>query len=266
MSRKAIVKTSSNGRHLLNMRHIYRGRGCTHRHIFGKAKRLMNGMKESTMRPPWAWGPGAAAEARGFWGRKTTCYCRAGGARGRKDRTWLQVPGLLKETEVRSWSGTVERSEKLTLWFRGAGNGTGQGVDGESPGDEEGENNFGEHDGREEKQMTAVPGLEFWRRERRTGVSCTAAEETKKSTSASLHLYYWETVDVEFRPAACGLAANNRGRTCSTWDRDVRSSAERCGAVVTHLGVDYSDHCMLFGHLAGISGPTGGALPSPAFD
>ena len=61
-----------------------------------------------------------------------------------------------------------ERWEKLTLWLRtgGAGNGTGQGVDGESPDDEEGENGFGEHDDvdyREEEQKTTAPGLKSGR-------------------------------------------------------------------------------------------------------
>ena len=61
-----------------------------------------------------------------------------------------------------------ERSEKLTLWLRsrGAGDRTGQGVDGENPDDEESESSFEEHDGmecREEEQITTAPGLKFGR-------------------------------------------------------------------------------------------------------
>ena len=61
-----------------------------------------------------------------------------------------------------------ERSGTLTLWFRsrGAGDRNGQGVDGESPDEEEGESSFGEHDDmecREEEQITTAPGLKFGR-------------------------------------------------------------------------------------------------------
>ena len=61
-----------------------------------------------------------------------------------------------------------ERSGKLTLWLRsrGAGDRNGQGIDGDSPNDEEGENSFEEHDDvscREEEQMITAPGLRFGR-------------------------------------------------------------------------------------------------------
>ena len=61
-----------------------------------------------------------------------------------------------------------ERSGKLTPWPRsgGAGDRTGQGVDGECPDDEEGESSSGEHDDTErceEEQITAAPGLKFGR-------------------------------------------------------------------------------------------------------
>jgi len=51
-----------------------------------------------------------------------------------------------------------ERSGKPTVWLRsrGAGNRGGQGVDGESPDDEEGESGFEEHDDmecREEEEI-----------------------------------------------------------------------------------------------------------------
>ena len=49
---------------------------------------------------------------------------------------------------------------------------------------------------REEKQITTAPGLKFGRWERRTGESCTAAEETRGITSTRLHIGFWETVDV----------------------------------------------------------------------
>jgi len=57
---------------------------------------------------------------------------------------------------------------KLTLWFRsgGAGDLDGQGVDGESPDDEEGESSFVEHgdmECREEEEITTAPGLKFGR-------------------------------------------------------------------------------------------------------
>ena len=85
----------------------------------------------------------------------------------------------------------TERSEKLTLWLwsRGAGDRNGHGVDGENPDDEEGESSFGEHDDmecRKEEQITTAPGLRFGRQERRTGVSCTAAEEARECTSTLL--------------------------------------------------------------------------------
>ena len=61
-----------------------------------------------------------------------------------------------------------ERSRKLTLWLRsrGACDRNGQGVDGEYPDDEEGQNTFGEHDDvecREEEQIATAPGLKFGR-------------------------------------------------------------------------------------------------------
>ena len=59
----------------------------------------------------------------------------------------------------RKWSG------KLTLRLRsgGASDRNGQGVDGESPDDEEGESSFEEHDDSEEEQITTAPGLKFGR-------------------------------------------------------------------------------------------------------
>ena len=78
-------------------------------------------------------------------------------------------------------------SVKLTLWLTGDWN--GQGVDGEGTNGDEGENYFEEHDDRdcrEKEQITAAPGLRFWRWKRRTGVGYTAAEETGKSTSTLL--------------------------------------------------------------------------------
>jgi len=61
-----------------------------------------------------------------------------------------------------------ERSDKLTLWLRSGGTSdpNGQGVDGESPDGEEGENSFEEHDDMEcdeEEQITTAPGLKFGR-------------------------------------------------------------------------------------------------------
>ena len=61
-----------------------------------------------------------------------------------------------------------KRSGKLTLWLRSgrAGDLNGQGVDRESPDDEEGESSIWEHHGvefREEEQMTTAPGLKFGR-------------------------------------------------------------------------------------------------------
>jgi len=81
------------------------------------------------------------------------------------------------------------RSGKLTLWSRGTGDRSGQGVDGENADGEEGESSFGEHDDmecREEEQITTAPGLEFGRWERRTGVDCTAVEESRECTSTIL--------------------------------------------------------------------------------
>ena len=85
----------------------------------------------------------------------------------------------------------VERSGKLTLWLRSGftGDRNAQGVDVESAEDEGGENCFGKHDDREcreVEQITMAPGPKFWRSERRTGVSCAAAEETGKATSTVL--------------------------------------------------------------------------------
>ena len=84
-----------------------------------------------------------------------------------------------------------ERSGKLTLWLRGwgAGDRNVQGIDGESPEEEEGESSFEEyHDMErlEEEQITMAPGLKFGRYERRTGVSCTAAGETGEYISTLL--------------------------------------------------------------------------------
>jgi len=80
---------------------------------------------------------------------------------------------------------------KLTVWLRsgGAGDRNGQGVDGESPDEEEGESGLEEHDDmecREEEQITTAPGLKLGRRGRRPGVSCTAAEEPMECTSTLL--------------------------------------------------------------------------------
>ena len=80
-----------------------------------------------------------------------------------------------------------EISGKLTVWLRGglSGDRNGQGIDGESADGEEGEDGFGEHDDRycrKKERITTAPGLKFGRSERRTGMSCTAAEETGKCT------------------------------------------------------------------------------------
>ena len=61
-----------------------------------------------------------------------------------------------------------ERSGELTVWLRsgGAGDRSGQGIDGESPDDEEGESSSGQHgdmECREEGQITTAPGLKFGR-------------------------------------------------------------------------------------------------------
>ena len=61
-----------------------------------------------------------------------------------------------------------QRLAKLTLRLRsrGAGDRNGQCVDRECPNSEEGEKNFGEHNGmecREEERITTAPGLEFGR-------------------------------------------------------------------------------------------------------
>ena len=77
-----------------------------------------------------------------------------------------------------------ERSRILTFWFRDGGtrDRNGQGVDGEDPGDEESENSSEEHDGMEcrgEEQTTTAPGLKFGKWER-SGITCTAAEQTKE--------------------------------------------------------------------------------------
>ena len=84
-----------------------------------------------------------------------------------------------------------ERSRKLTFWLRSglSGDVSGHGVDVESAEDEGDDNCFGKHDDREyreEEQITTAPGPKFWRSERRTGVSCTAAEETRGRTSTLL--------------------------------------------------------------------------------
>ena len=62
-----------------------------------------------------------------------------------------------------------ERSGKLTsTWLRNgrAGDGSGQGIGGESTDGEEDNNGFGEHDDREcceEEQIIEAPGLKFGR-------------------------------------------------------------------------------------------------------
>jgi len=61
-----------------------------------------------------------------------------------------------------------EHSRGLTFFPRNGGTGdrNGQGVYGENPDDEEGENSFEEHDDmdcREEEQITTAPGLKFGR-------------------------------------------------------------------------------------------------------
>jgi len=79
----------------------------------------------------------------------------------------------------------------LTLWLGSGrpGDRGGQGVDGEHPDSEEGESSFEEHDDTEcweGNQIRTAPGLMFGRKERRTEVSCTAAEETGGWTSTIL--------------------------------------------------------------------------------
>jgi len=103
--------------------------------------------------------------------------------------------------------------------------------------DEEGENSFGEHDGREGKQITTAPGLEFGRRERRTGVTCTAAGETREIPSPRL-LFFGKLSMSSSDPPLARRLRTHRGRTCSIWDRDVRSPlapAERCGATLASI-------------------------------
>jgi len=105
----------------------------------------------------------------------------------RASRSWA-VEGDQGQIVVRC---SRERSGKLTLWLRnrGAGDRNSQGIDGESADGEEGENDFGEHDDmecRKEEQIITAPGLKFRRLERRTGVSCTAAEKTRECTSTLL--------------------------------------------------------------------------------
>jgi len=80
-----------------------------------------------------------------------------------------------------------ERSGGLTLGLRSRrpGDRNGPGVDGESPDDEEGESSFEGHDdiGRADNNGTRP---EVWEVGERTGVSCTAAEETREYTSTIL--------------------------------------------------------------------------------
>jgi len=109
----------------------------------------------------------------------------------------------------------IENDQGLTLWLRswGAGDRDWHGVDGENADDEEGENSFEEHDDMEcceVAEITTAPGLKFGRQERRAGVGCTAAEESRER-NLNHFIDFWETVGVKFRPTTNGLAHRPTG-------------------------------------------------------
>ena len=90
-------------------------------------------------------------------------------------------------------------SVKLTLWLMNHCN--AQGIDGEDTDGEEVENDFYEHDDRdccEKEQITAAPGLMFWRWKRRSWVGCAVAEALRNRETPRLFYRFLGPVDAKF--------------------------------------------------------------------